>query len=215
MDKSIFSNITAQAQKLFNGAKSIVLEDGLLTKSFDGAVNNYTGKTQSRYVNYLNAMKGSNDIEGLERVTAYKGSVLGHANKDIKFGGIGISEKNNKNINQAVANRLAYDTVGVGNKGLEKDYKKGLRKAKNSITGSTAKNMLGNYYISPLTSGISSMKSTSFKDNKNLHKAIGRIGGTALIGGTAIGAVVANTNNDDELQMINNRLLSKYNSGEL
>ena len=75
--------------------------------------------------------------------------------------------------------------------------------------------MVSNYYMSPLLDGIGSMKSTSFKDNKNLHKAIGRIGGAALIGGTAVGAVVTNARNDKELEVTNNRLLSKYNEGEL
>ena len=216
MNKSIFSNVTAHAQKLYKGAKSIILEDGIFSKSFDDAVNSYAGKHQGVYTNYLKMNKGIGDLDGLERVTSYKGEVLKQANKNIKFAGIGVSDNHSSAINTGVANKLAYETSGYGSKkGVEKSYKGELRKAKASITGGTAKNMVSNYYMSPLLDGIGSMKSTSFKDNKNLHKAIGRIGGAALIGGTAVGAVVTNARNDKELEVTNNRLLSKYNEGEL
>lgn len=215
MSKSIFSNISVQAQKLYKGAKNIVLEDNLLTKSFDDAVNSYGYKQKSNYVRYLKAMQSDNDYSGLERVIKHKKQLLKQANNDVKIAGMKVSDKNASKINSAVAEKVTYDSSGIIQKGAKEDYAKGLKKAKMSIGKNTIGNMASNYYSEPLKQGISSIKDTKFKDNKNLHKAIGRIGGTALLGGAVAGSVVADVRDDKELQRINNRLLSKYNAGEL
>ena len=184
MKKSIFSNITANAQKLYRGAKGLIVEDGVISKSFDDAINNHSKVRKNIYNNSSKAY----GEEITEKMSSYKKDILEQAG-DVKFAGVKLSSEQSSKINSAVADELAYEFIGArSGKGIHKAYKSKLMKTKVLVAGNTAKGVLDNYYVSPLKSGVKSIKSTKFKDNKNLHKAMGRIGATGVAVGGFVGA---------------------------
>ena len=189
MGKSIFSNATAQAQKLYRGARDLLSEDGLLTASFDKAVDGYFNKSQEDYVKMLKLMKANKMYSDLDEMTKLKGSMLKKGKENINFGGILVDKDRSTKINKSIANRVAFDAASATR---DSTYNQGALRAKGAISFSTAKTMAEKYYVNPLKSGIDSMKTHTFASNKDLHKAIARIGGTAAIGGVATTSMISN-----------------------
>ena len=181
---SIFSNISANAQKLYKGAKGLIIEDNLISGSFNDAVNSYS-KTHKKIFDSSSRAYGGNISK---KMKSYKNDILNQA-EDVVFAGVKLSSEQSSKINSAVANEMAYEFAGVRSRnGIDKAYKSKLGKAKSLIAAKTAKGVLANYYVNPLKSGVKSIKSTKFKDNKNLHKAMGRIGATGVTVGGFVGA---------------------------
>ena len=196
MKKSIFSNITANAQKLYRGAKGLIVEDGVISKSFDDAINNHSKVRKNIYNNSSKAY----GKEITEKMSSYKKDILEQAG-DVKFAGAKLSSEQSSKINSAVADELAYEFVGArSGKGIHKAYKSKLMKTKALVAGNTAKGVLDNYYVSPFKSGIKSIKSTKFKDNKELHKALSRTGVTALAGGGIVAGTASLVSSDKKYE---------------
>lgn len=205
---NIMSNMKAQGQKIYKSTKDLILEDGIIQKSLDGAIDKVGAQHQKNYNWALGASKGAGNWAGIDEITKKKGKALKKTPEKMSILGSSLSENQLSKVGNTVANRSA-----LGYSDLDKSYDKLLKKTKGSIGMNMAGNVASNYYINPFKDGIGAMGSTKFKDNKDLHKGIARVGvaSAGVAGAVAIGSSM----NDDDLKNINARLKTQYDEGSL
>lgn len=207
---AIISNIKAQGQKLYKTTKDLMLEDNLMQKSLDGAIDKATSGFQKDYVDTLTSLKNLGRTYGIDRSTRDKGYALRNAPEEMSVLWNKFSDSQLDKFNNNVASKFGSEGMGGGHTNLESSYNKLLKKTKGSIGRNLPGSVANSYYLNPLKNGLNSIPTTDFKNNKELHKGIARVGATALGGYTAT-KVIAGTN-DEDLKEINRKLKVEYDN---
>lgn len=211
--RNIISNAKAQGQKIYNSAKSLILEDDLINNSLNRSIDKVGIKNEKDYINAIKSLKDMGDTEGIDGTILNKFKGLQKTPSDMSILKKSLSEDQISKVGQAVSNRLGTESYGASYTNIDKTYGELMKKTKGAIGMNMPGSIANSYYINPIKDGISSMKSTKFKDNTDLHKGMARVGGTAL-GAYATGKVVAGTN-DEDIKDINKRMKAKYDQGKL
>lgn len=198
---TLLSNVKAQSQKIFKGAKELLLENNLVSKSVDDSVSKVLGKSKTNYDNLINFLQPTGEPSA-ETARLTKDHVMKKVSKpkDVSILGSKISESNANKIHEAVANGVAYRGSGIKNDDINGTYNEILKKTKGSINSSMPGAMLSNYYAEPFKKGQAAAKNgVKFADNKPLQQAYARAGltATAIGGATAIGVSAASKKKDE------------------
>lgn len=212
---NIISNIKAQGQKIYKSTKGLIVEDGLVKNSLGEAVDKVSGKYQKEYVNYLKLLKDEADNGKLDMLTKVKGQALKKTPSEMSVLGSKLDKDNISKVGKAVSNRVAVSGHGYGVTDMDKAYGNFMKKTKGAIGMNMPGSMASNYYINPLKDGISAMKTTSFKNNTNLHKGLVRVGGTSAGVGVGGALAIGSSMNDEDLKQTNAKLRTMYDEGRL
>lgn len=214
---NIISNIKAQSQEIYKTAKGLMLEDNLIEKSLDGAINKVGSKNQSEYVKMLKSLKNTRDAKGVLQASMDKATGLKKTPKEVSILGNSLTDDQLSRFGQAVSNDLGFASTGGGFTNIDKSYEELLKKTKGSIGRNVPGSMASAYYINPFKDGLNAINDTKFKDNTRLHQGMARIGATSAgIAGVAAGAVaISSSMNDEDLKDINARLKTQYDEGRL
>ena len=198
--QSIFSNIKVQGQKLFNGAKDLFVEDGLLTNNVKKSISKDLKKSKDVYDDTLKAVsafKGNDDVAINMMNAKIAGMDKGGVSSIL---GVNLDDKTAKDLSVSLGNKTglrAYD------KNITDDYDKAyeavLRKTKGSVAAKSTIGAVKDYYAEPYKKAFANKASgVSFKENKAMHKLLARGGATAALGGTAVGVTASSISNSIE-----------------
>lgn len=198
----ILSNAKAQGQKIFNYAKSGIIEESLLGDSISKAINTATSSAKD---NYDDVVKGINLVKKDMNIPNDPSGLLKEArkiskDKDGSIMGIGksMTEEQSNQVKDIASMRMVKKNNGLMSDDNMKTYDGILKTTKGIVAGNTAKNMGEQYFINPVKDLVKANKSGDKKSAKKaLNKVVVRGGSVAgAIGG---GAILASSGNNEEM----------------